>query len=247
MRSIGCHAKHIDRKKWRFEQCQSLELSDGFHFRLKAKSVERCRDEIDRLLPDRASTIWTAWHLLTHPFGLLPVDDKLKVGGDRRGYGHFRPSPENQAVWEAVRAQCDGVGASDLLFVTPTSFTPSADNIDNFKRFVAQIRSERSALGLIWAPEGLWAREQALEVAADTGMTLAIDPLVDKNAPLPAPEEGAYFQLLGRHGLRDRYSDDDLLELIEIAEPYEELTIIFKNAQPMRDIERFLTLESLGF
>ncbi len=249
MRFVGCSAAYIDRKKLKLDNCHAIELPDAFHFKLKPKSVRRCREEIESNLPNVKRIIWTAWHVLTHPIGELPVDKKFKAkeGEDIRAFGYFKPSLENENAWRAIQSQVEQVGATDLLFKTPVSFSPSSSNINHIVQFMKNAAKQLPEVHFIWQPEGLWQREQCLELVDEMGISLAIDPLVDTKAALPTSDKYVYFKLLGRHGLRDRYSDDDLLELLDICDNFEHVTLVFKTAQPMKDVERFETLASLSF
>lgn len=72
-------------------------------------------------------------------------------------------------------------------------------------------------------------------------MILAIDPLVDEREPLPDADE-AYFQMLGRHGLLDSYSDDDLENLLDAVSQYDDCTVIFRTNHSLNDAMRTIEL-----
>ena len=72
-------------------------------------------------------------------------------------------------------------------------------------------------------------------------MILAIDPLVDEREDLPDDAE-AYFQMLGRHGLLDSYSDDDLERILDMAARFDDVTIVFRTCDSLGDARRLLKL-----
>ena len=81
----------------------------------------------------------------------------------------------------------------------------------------------------------------AVSVTAALGMILAIDPLVDEREDLPDASE-AYFQMLGRHGLLDSYSDDDLERILDMTARFDDVTIVFRTCDSLGDARRLLKL-----
>ena len=51
-----------------------------------------------------------------------------------------------------------------------------------------------------------------------------------------------YSFFIGRHGLLDSYSDDDLETLLDAAAQYDDCTIIFRTTQSLNDAKRTIQL-----
>ena len=155
--------------------------------------------------------------------------------------GHFQKTPENIRVWNRIREQAVNVGASRILLETSANFTPSDANKRALADFASEWADLPQGIKLIWHPAGFWEREEAQTIATAHDMILAIDPLVDEREPLPDADE-AYFQMLGRHGLLDSYSDDDLENLLDAVSQYDDCTVIFRTNHSLNDAMRTIEL-----
>lgn len=169
--------------------------------------------------------------------------DEPKRGSDKVGQalGHFVDSQQNRSLWGEVKARAAMLDAKIILLDTPAAFTPSPANKDRLRHFASEWSKLPEGVELAWFAAGFWEREECAELCEELGIIYAVDPLVDPSEPLPDHAK-IYFRLLGAHGLRDHYSDDALEMLIEICEEFEEATVIFKTAKPIKDALRLKAL-----
>ena len=188
-------------------------------------------------------SIWVAWQAFTHRpadikkgFGL-----KLLPGESAANLGHFLKTDENLRVWTRIKEQAVNVGASRILLETPAAFTPSDANKRSLECFAKDWADLPENMRLVWHPAGFWEREEAALVAQNLGILLAIDPLVDEREDLPDSSE-AYFQMLGRHGLLDSYSDDDLERILDMAARFDDVTVVFRTCDSLGDARRLIKL-----
>lgn len=122
-------------------------------------------------------------------FDPLPAETPPPVGGVRDGYGGFRRSDENLALWSRAREFADGLDAEALVLITPAEVTPSSPALARMLELLDAV--DREGLALVWEPHGPWEHDRAAEIAAGHGLVLAVDPLRDP----PPPGELAYCRL----------------------------------------------------
>ncbi len=187
--------------------------------------------------------VWVAWQGFTHLAREIRkgLGVELAPGETAAHLGHFADTAENRRVWAEVVEQAQAAGAGMIMLETPASFTPSAANRARLENFVRSWSSLPEGMRLAWHPAGFWEREVTIEIADACGLLLVVDPLVDETEPMPTGPK-AYFQMLGRHGLMDSYSDDDLEALVERAEGYEQVYVSFRTHDAVRDASRLVAL-----
>lgn len=237
----GCSDLPHNRKDF-YKTCSAIEYRVGLFSPPKARVLKSWAEAAQESLSPMRS-VWVAWQAFTHRpadihkgFGL-----KLLDGESPANLGYFKKTPENLRVWTRIKEQAIHVGASRILLETPAHFTPSDEN----KRALADFANDWADLPentkLVWHPAGFWEREESAAIAQQLGMILAIDPLVDEREGLPEGNE-AYFQMLGRHGLLDSYSDDDEAAILDAASRYDECTIVFRTRDSLADAKRLMRL-----
>jgi len=127
---------------------------------------------------------------------------------------------------------CDAVGASVLVLKTPLAITPGSVAL---KRFAPVLeRAQKMAETVVWAPAGLWERDDAVAFAADFGALVACDPLRDA-----LEEDDVVYARMRGIGEDRRYSMSKLEALAEALEGYEDAYVVFDSAESWR--------EALGF
>ena len=238
---VGCSDFPRDRKAF-YKHATAIEYRVGLFTPPKPSILQGWAAEMSAVgVPTRS--VWVAWQAFTHRVGDIRKGAKLKLlpGEDASRLGHFQKTDENMRVWTRIKEQAVHVGASRILLETTAGFTPSSANRRAMTEFVKDWAKLPSDMRLVWHPAGFWEREEAAAFAADLGMVLAIDPLVDEKEALPEDDE-AYFQMLGRHGLLDNYSDDDLERILDAASCYEEATIVFRTYDSLGDARRLIDL-----
>ena len=237
----GCSDLPHDRKAF-YKNASAIEYRVGLFSPPKARVLKDWAAAAAES-PNNMRAIWVAWQAFTHRpadikkgFGL-----KLLPGESAANLGHFLKTPENIRVWTRIKEQAINVGASRILLETSANFTPSDANKRALEAFVKDWAELPENMRLIWHPAGFWERAESAEIAQNLGMILAIDPLVDEREDLPESAE-AYFQMLGRHGLLDSYSDDDLERILDMAARYDDVTVVFRTCDSLGDAKRLLKL-----
>ena len=150
------------------------------------------------------------WQLVTHASS-SPTYRRLKRRVDAAGEpGFFRASAAVEEGWRRSVHCARLLSATALLFQSPASFTPTAENVDRMRRFFERI--ERPPARLLWEPRGpAWVRKRALALTLcrDLHLVHVVDPFVTE----PEPEMPVYWRLHGIGGPRHSYSDAELSKL----------------------------------
>ncbi|MBQ9242308.1 MAG: DUF72 domain-containing protein [Proteobacteria bacterium] len=188
-------------------------------------------------------TVWVAWQAFTHRPGDIRKGFGLKLlpGENAANLGHFQKTAENQRVWARIKEQAVNVGASRILLETSANFSPSDANKRALTDFAKDWCDLPDGIRLVWHAAGFWERDEAVSLARSLGIVPAIDPLVDEREALPDTDE-IYFQMLGRHGLMDTYSDDDLACILDASARYDDVTVIFRTCDSLGDAKRLIKL-----
>jgi uncharacterized protein YecE (DUF72 family) len=163
--------------------------------------------------------------------------------------GDFRISDISRAALTPFREAVDQVSARYAVFRSAESFSPSAGNRDQLRRFFAEVASAE-AIGAqrVWVPGGLWEPRSAVTFANELGVIAALDPLVRAPGETIDPYEGLeadslYFRIegAGRSGTIRNERLDDLAALIE---SYEDrpLTVVFASPERWQDARNFRKL-----
>ncbi len=237
----GCSDLPHNRKDF-YQNATAIEHRVGLFAPPKARVLKSwAEDAAQAKSPMR--TIWVAWQAFTHRpsdikkgFGM-----KLQPGDSPANLGHFQKTPENLRVWTRIKEQAVNIRASHILLETSASFTPSDANKRALEAFAKDWAELPEGIKLVWHAAGFWEREETVSLASKLGIIPAIDPLVDEREALPDCPE-IYFQMLGRHGLMDTYSDDDLACILNAAANYDDVSVIFRTCDSLGDAKRLIKL-----
>jgi uncharacterized protein YecE (DUF72 family) len=217
----------IDRERY-FAELTYLELSALFAGPQKpstfGKWAEAPRDTIGLVAP----------FVLTH----RQPPDAQKPWPHDATTGEFRDSPLARAALEPLAAAIRDVGARCVVFRSPETFSPSAANRDQLKRFFAELATPE-AIGIerVWVPGGLWEVRTAAKLAVELAVTLAFDPLV--RAPDDPPEiyddlEGQLQFRIASGARAGLIRNERLEDLVMLLEHYEDLHPAVAFASPER-------------
>jgi uncharacterized protein YecE (DUF72 family) len=169
--------------------------------------------------------------------------------------GEFRDSALGREALSALAGAAKILGASSVVFRSPEDFSPSAANRERLVRFFADVATEEHVgAPRVWLPGGLWEVRSAAKLAAELGVTLAFDPLVqDPNAPEERFEDldasSLYFRIesAGRAGLIRNEKLEDLAALVEhYADHSTQLAIVFASPERWQDARNFKKLLELS-
>lgn len=181
------------------------------------------------------------WQLVTH-VATSPTYRRVKsafhVAGD---CGGFRASETVMLGWHRSVECARRLGATGLLFQTPASFGPDAENVARMRAFFARI--ERPAARLLWEPRGArWVeqRDAAVALCRELGLVHVVDPFVTP----PGAGEPAYWRLHGPGAARHSYTDGHLRDLLVMARQAGPgpAYVMFNNLPRAGDATRFLEL-----
>jgi hypothetical protein len=163
--------------------------------------------------------------------------------------GEFRISDISRASLAPLREAVTTVDARSVVFRSPETFSPSAANRDQLKRFFAELATAE-AIGVerVWVPGGLWEPRTAQVFANELGVTCALDPLVhapgetiDPYEELEAPSLYFRIEAAGRSGTIRNERLEDLAALLE---SYGDVpvTVVFASPERWQDARNFKKL-----
>jgi len=160
-------------------------------------------------------------------------------GPERFTTGHFRGTTEVEKAWIMTKRAADTLGAKVVVFETPASFTPAADNIDKLSNF---FRKDGPTTGMtcVWEPKGPWSDEQVAEVCQEIGLVRCVDPLRDDVPAGPVTFGHLHGYLAGRRG----YDPDTCMTALEaLLAPGPERTYLFLgNREAERDAKNAVAM-----
>ncbi len=182
-----------------------------------------------------------AWQVITHAGTSRTYRRMRRSFGERElsEAGGFRVNATTLAAWATTLAAARELRATAILFQCPASFRATPENVEAMRRFVATIERPEG-VRLLWEPRGPWPQELIADTCRELGLLHADDPFI---RPIATPEL-QYWRLHGNVSHRARYSDEDLLRIIDWlpADPAVEAYVLFNNIPRVHDVRRFLEL-----
>ena len=185
-----------------------------------------------------------AWQLITHE-SKSPTYRRLKrplSEGERSDCGAFRDSPIVREALARTLECAKILRAEKVVFQSPASFRPDAENIARLRHFFARVaNTERPPnVRYFWEPRGpAWTTQAQLaaELCEELELGYVVDPFVDQ---IRAGTGVAYLRLHGISGARHVYSDAELQRLVSMTPP--NAYVLFNNIPRVSDAQRFLSL-----
>jgi uncharacterized protein YecE (DUF72 family) len=234
MISIGCCGWAESQEKY-YRHFGIIEVQETFYQPGRLEKYERWRAGA----PAGFQFAVKAWQLITHEPS-SPTYRRLTTPAavsrkDR--YGSFRPTDEVLAAWEVTRMIAGTLGSTLVLFQSPASFRPNAENRTHLRAFFRTI--DRGAATLIWEPRGEWDPGEIKRLCSTLDLVHGVDPFKAR----PVHGRIRYYRLHGRPGydLRHRYTMQDLWELLRMADR-NEVYVLFNNRSMLRDAQRLRRL-----
>jgi len=237
---IGCCGFPVGKSDY-YARFRVIEVNITFYTPPKISTLLKWRREA----PEDFEFVVKAWQLITHHCG-SPTYRRLKMRipeDKRKCYGEFKPTDEVFAAWETTR-ECAGALESGLvLFQTPPTFGPTAENKANMKKFFTAIN--RKNLKLIWEPRGKWLEAEAdiAKVCGDLGL---IHCVINPFEITSRAGDIDYFRMHGRveRGRIDydyRYTSAELEALRDLCRRQESYCL-FNNAAMYADALRLKSM-----
>ncbi len=209
-----------------------LEVQETFYQPGRLEKYERWR----AAAPEDFEFTIKAWQLITHD-PASPTYRRLTTpvpAAKERQYGAFRPSDEVFAAWEVTGLVARALRAPVVLFQSPASFAPTAENRANLRSFFRRI--DRRDLMLAWEPRGEWEERAVRALCRELDLVHCVDPFKVR----PVHGSVLYFRLHGLPGydLGYRYTDRDLRELVGMVDRGTAY-VLFNNRSMRDDAIRF--------
>jgi uncharacterized protein YecE (DUF72 family) len=238
---VGCCGFPRGKKQY-FEQFNLVEIQQTFYKPPLIATAQKWRGEA----PEDFEFSLKAWQEITH----LPSSPTYRKAGlqipagKENNYGFFKPSEEVLEAWGKTRDIAQILKAKVIVFQCPAKFTPSTENIENMRYFLANI--DRGDFTFAWEPRGEWSDNVITTLCQDLDLVHCVDPLESKAAygPRITPEQirggVKYFRLHGGRDYRHQYSDAELARLRELSNG--ETYILFNNITMYDDALRFKQL-----
>ena len=127
------------------------------------------------------------------------------------------------------------LSATTAVFVAPSDFATGRTNKTAVKEFLSSVRKKFERV--VWEAPLAWDIKDADAAAADTGVIVARDPLLQGLSKSPV----AYYRLPGPAGHKSRYEDPAIERLADLARDakHKRVTYVFTNVDMFADAKRF--------
>ncbi len=182
-----------------------------------------------------------AWQLITHRASsptYRRLTEKL-ADSQLAGAGDFKWNPVTRMAWRRTREIAETLDAAAIVFQTPRSFKPTAQNLRRLARFFDTI--DRRGRYMVFEPRGdAWTDELIRGVIKELDLVHAVDPFLRK----PVGRGLRYFRLHGwpAYHYHYRYTAADLKTLADILSRTAQSWVLFNNDSMAEDARRFLRL-----
>ena len=174
-----------------------------------------------------------AWQVITHR-GTSRTYRRMKTPMDLSEAGAFQWNDTVRAAWEKTRDCARLLRATGILFQCPASFRPLPENIENMRRFFAEVERPEG-VDFLWEPRGEWPDDTISGICRELRLVHAVDPFV---RPSLTPEL-TYWRLHGIGSHYRPYTDDELRQLIAWLPPASPTFVMFNNIPRVADAKRF--------
>lgn len=212
---IGTTGFHGPRRRFPADRLGLVELEESFESSIKPDTLAGWRDE------------------LTHPVRWI-VRGHRDITFPRPGrsdLGHFRDTEQVRDAWARTVQITRTLDTAAVLLRTPPSFTPTQEHRSAMAAFLERGKASLGDTTIVWEPRGIWDEEEVLELCLEHNLVAACDPL--RSPPGPGPV--AFCRLLGRGGSRNRYDQDDLLDILSVIGERNSAMVVFDHPRAVKD------------
>jgi len=213
-----------------------VEVQQTFYQPPQISTLKKWREDAP---PDFEFTL-KAWQLITHE-ARSPTYKRLKrelTETEREQCGAFRLTPIVKEAWVTTAACAEALGSKRILFQCPASFTPTAENVRNMRRFFSFVERARGQ-HFFWEPRGSWPPELIIKLCRELELSHVVDPFAARTL---TPDQ-IYYRLHGRNGWRYIYENEELEELLEMLPSKGTAAyVFFNNVRMNEDAARFQQL-----
>ncbi len=215
-----------------FATFDTLEVQQTFYEPPSKRTMTRWREQAP------AGFVFTikAWQIITHR-ATSNTYRRLRSHVDRNDCGAFQLNDTVRHAWEVTRDCARLLRAKAILFQCPASFRPTAENIDNMRRFFETI-GRLDEVHYLWEPRGeLWADDVIARLCRELALVHTVDPFV---RPSLTPDM-TYWRLHGIGSHYRSYTDGELRDLASRrSRDARETYVMFNNIPRVGDAKRFM-------
>lgn len=154
--------------------------------------------------------------------------------------GPFRADDNLESTLEWTIEACEALDTRFVVVPTDATFTTGQRDRELFTRWLDRWPDARRA-SLVWEPRGLWEPHTASRFARDQGIILGFDPL-----EAPVPENMPTYARLRSVGLRRRFDETLLLDIVDALSDREEAWVAFESPKSFREACRLASLGDGG-
>jgi len=215
-----------------FKYFEALEVQQTFYDVVNESRLKKWKEK-----GENVEFTVKALQIITHEYNLSTYKRMKNAFGNKENYGYFKPTKEVEEAYEITLKEAKILGARVIVFQTPSSFTPSEENVKNLKDFFS---SADKSFVYGWEPRGgSWYMDGVLEkIFQDLDIIHVVDPF--KHTSLTKQK---YYRL---HGIGKgevnysyKYTDEDLMKLANIVKGEKEAYIMFNNINAFNDALKF--------
>lgn len=177
-----------------------------------------------------------ALQVITHSYNKNYKKMKKFSIHDINNLGSFKVNIDTEKALEIIFEEANVLNSKIIIFQTPPSFKPNAENIRNIIEF-SSILDRNFVYG--WEPRGEWYNNKdiLLHILEEAKLIHVTDPF----RHMPLYGEIKYYRLHGIGGkevnYRYNYSDEDLLKLKKMVS--EESYVLFNNIYSVKNALKF--------
>jgi uncharacterized protein YecE (DUF72 family) len=221
-----------------YKKFRVVEVQQTFYDPPRDQTLHKWRNDA----PADFEFTMKAWQVITHR-GTSRTYRRLRSPFSdhaRSEAGGFRLNETVLAAW-ARTCECAAILRSTaILFQCPASFRPTEENVTALRAFMHHIERP-PGVTLMWEPRGVWPDELIVELCHELELVHVVDPFI---RPSLTPDF-IYWRLHGNRTHYDRYTDEELRQIIEWL-PQEDgvpAYVMFNNVPRYKDIQR---MDELG-
>ncbi|MBH23710.1 MAG: hypothetical protein CMH57_04445 [Myxococcales bacterium] len=232
---IGCN-RIVGRRQAYFNKLSALEVNATFDDEVSGKRLGQWRTESRKGFAFTMKASCGVTHAVTSSEQLPESLQSFPLGD----FGLLRDTPAVRAAWQETLDLAEQLSPKAILLQTPLEFSPGSASVARIRWFAEELAPMAGKVRVAWQPHGLWEVPGFVELCHEIGLIPVYDPFIDE--PIPAGKGTAYFVLYQRRGLRSRFDDFDMEELLELCEPYQRVIIIFRGTDCYRDARLAFTV-----
>jgi len=231
---VGCCGFPVARERY-FKNFLVVEVQLTFYDFVNPETLNKWRAQA----PEDFEFVLKALQFITHPAS-SPTYKRAKHIENLKleNLGDFQPTKEVFDCYKILCEYAENLKTKIIIFQSPPSFKPKAENIDNMKIFFNEIDRKNFILG--WEPRGRWTPEEIKKVCEKLDLIDVVDPFLRESTN----GKIFYYRLHGGKGYRHKFSDEELKELAEKVKDKNGY-VMFNNITMFKDGQRFknLTIE----